>query len=187
MNIKNNQRSRLTKMLFKNAMAELINTKKTIDKISIKEICETAELNRSTFYVYYNEPKDLLKEIENDITTSAIEHLKTEFDENYDDPKKIVLSFLNYIKNNDKQIRIFLVENLDPEFKNNYFSESLQFIKNLSIYFPQKIAPYVYSYILNGSSGVIEQWVKSGYTINENDIADLLLTLNTNAIQDLNV
>ena len=187
MNTKNNQRTRLTKTLFRNAMTELLKSKKAIEKISIKEICETAELNRSTFYAYYNEPKDLLKEIEDDLLNSTVEHLNTEIIKNENDPKRIVLTFLQYIRINDRQFRIFLVENLDPEFRSRFFSESLQFIKKLSVYFPDTIAPYVYSYILNGSAGIIVEWVRSGYAVNEEDIADLLISLNSNAIFNINI
>lgn len=187
MNTKNNQRTRLTKMLFRNAMAELLEAKKSIEKITIKELCETAELNRSTFYVYYNEPKDLLKEIEDDITASTIRHLQKEFADDYADPKKIILSFLHYIRNNDKQIRTFLVNDLDPEFRNTYFSESLRFIRDINISFPDSIATYVYAYILNGSAGIIVQWIRSDYSADENDVADLLLSLNSNAILNLNI
>ena len=47
--MKDNQRVRLTKRLLQDSLIELMKTK-TIYKISIKEICELAEVNRSTFY-----------------------------------------------------------------------------------------------------------------------------------------
>ena len=71
MNKKDNQRSRITKMLMKQAYMALLNEKKT-DKISVKDICERSEINRSTFYLHYAEPNDLLIEIEDE----AIELIK---------------------------------------------------------------------------------------------------------------
>ena len=62
-NTKNNQRTRLSIMLFKNAMMDLLKEKKAVEKITVKELCERAELNRSTFYAHYNEPMDLYIEI----------------------------------------------------------------------------------------------------------------------------
>lgn len=38
---------------------------KSIDKITIKEICEAAGLNRGTFYLHYDYPAALLSDIEN--------------------------------------------------------------------------------------------------------------------------
>ena len=184
MNTKNNQRTRLTKLLFRSAMTELLESKKSIDKISIKEICEKAELNRSTFYAYYSRPEDLLREIENEITASTLEHMHKEANE--DDPRKAVLSFLRYIKNNDRLFRVFLAENPDPEFSASYFSRSLQFIKTLGITFSEDEAPFIYAYILSGSAGIIIEWIRSDYSASEEYITDLLFSLNSNAIFNIN-
>ena len=187
MNTKNNQRTRLTKQLFRNALTELLELKKSIEKISIKEICESAELNRSTFYAYYNEPKDLLQEIEAEITASTIEYLKKEVVENESEPKGTVLAFLRYIRDNDRQFRIFLVDNLNPDFRSAYFAQSLAFIKSISVHFPEVEAPYIYAYILNGSAAIILEWIRSGYSIPEEALSDLLFSLNANAIFNINI
>ena len=63
MSKKENQRTRLTKMLFKDGLIALLQ-KKTIYQISVTELCEAAELNRSTFYKYYNNVRDVLTELE---------------------------------------------------------------------------------------------------------------------------
>ena len=50
MNTKDNQRARLTRMLFKNAYLELMEAG---DRINVRALCEKAQLNRSTFYLHY--------------------------------------------------------------------------------------------------------------------------------------
>ena len=65
-----NQRTRLTKLMFRKALAQLMKDKH-ISQISIREICEKAELNRSTFYLHYKNVYDLLEEIENEIAAEA--------------------------------------------------------------------------------------------------------------------
>ncbi|MFR8061046.1 MAG: TetR/AcrR family transcriptional regulator [Lancefieldella rimae] len=57
-----NQRIRLSKTLLKNALVHLLQ-KKPLNKISVLEICETAQINRTTFYMYYGSQTDLLIEI----------------------------------------------------------------------------------------------------------------------------
>ncbi len=59
-----NQRIRLSKQLLRNALISLLE-EKSINKISVREICETAEINRTTFYKYYGSQYDLLEDIEN--------------------------------------------------------------------------------------------------------------------------
>ena len=63
MNTKNNQRTRLSKILLKNALMDLLGEKGSVAKISVRELCERADLNRSTFYAHYSEPKELLEQI----------------------------------------------------------------------------------------------------------------------------
>ena len=76
MNIKNNQRTRLSKILLKNALMDLLGEKGSVTKISVRELCERADLNRSTFYAHYSEPKELLEEVENELLDATQDHLK---------------------------------------------------------------------------------------------------------------
>ena len=49
--------------------------KKPLNKISVLEICETAQINRTTFYKYYGSQTDLLNEIESDFLAQLDESL----------------------------------------------------------------------------------------------------------------
>ena len=61
-----NRRTKLTKRLLKESLIEIL-YKKDISHITIKEVCENADLNRSTFYSYYQSIYQLLEEITNDM------------------------------------------------------------------------------------------------------------------------
>lgn len=80
---KPNQRILLTKTLLKNSLLELLQTE-TIQKVSIKQICQNAQINRSTFYKYYGSQYDLLREIEQDTVEQIVSilqlHLKQQID-----------------------------------------------------------------------------------------------------------
>lgn len=185
MNTKNNQRTRLSKIMFKNAMMDLLKEKKSVDKISVKELCEKAELNRSTFYAHYNDPKDLFIEICDDILEATKNHLIKIALENDAGAHKYLLSFLQYIKDNDKLFRTLLIDT-ETDFRMKFLQQSIvQFIDNLQITFPSDIEQYIYSYILNGSSGIIIQWMRSDYSLNENKIVDLLFSINKSALDNL--
>ena len=60
------RRIRMSKRMMKDALLELME-EKPLSRISVTAICETADVNRSTFYAYYNETSDLLHDLENDI------------------------------------------------------------------------------------------------------------------------
>lgn len=188
MNTKNNQRTRISKLLFKNALMDLLKEKGSISKVSVRELCDRAELNRSTFYAHYQEPKDLLYEIETELLDATEEHLKKIGQENDIGAHKYLLSFLKYIKENDKPFRTLLIDAADPDFRSRFMQQSIiQFIDNLRIVLPKELEQYIYSYILNGNTGIIIQWVRSNYAIDENEIVNLLFAINQSALVNLNL
>lgn len=188
MNTRNNQRTRLSKLLFKNALMDLLKEKGSVAKISVRELCDRAELNRSTFYAHYNEPKDLLYEIETELLDATEEHLKKIGEENDAGAHKYILSFLQYIRQNDKQFRTLLIDTADPDFRSRFMQQSIiQFVNNLRIELPKELEQFIFSYILNGSTGIIIQWIRSDYAVNENEIVNLLFSINQSALVNLNL
>jgi AcrR family transcriptional regulator len=186
MNTKNNQRTRLSKILLKNALMDLLSEKGSVTKISVRELCERADLNRSTFYAHYSEPKELLEEVEAELLDATREHLQKIGAENDVGAHRYLLSFLIYIKENDKPFRTLLIDAGDPEFRSKFMQQSIiQFVENLDIAFPKEQEQYIYSYILNGSTGVIIQWMRSDYSIDENALVDLLFFINQSALVNL--
>ena len=186
MNTKNNQRTRLSKMLLKYALMDLLSEKGSVTKISVRELCERADLNRSTFYAHYSEPKELLEEVEAELLDATREHLQKIGAENDIGAHRYLLSFLMYIKENDKPFRTLLIDAGDPEFRSKFMQQSIiQFVENLNISFPKDQEQYIYSYILNGSTGVIIQWMRSDYSIDENALVDLLFFINQSALVNL--
>lgn len=186
MNTKNNQRTRLSKILLKNALMDLLSEKGSVTKISVRELCERADLNRSTFYAHYSEPKELLEEVEAELLDATREHLQKIGAENDTGAHRYLLSFLMYIKENDKPFRTLLIDAGDPEFRSKFMQQSIiQFVENLNISFPKDQEQYIYSYILNGSTGVIIQWMRSDYSIDENALVDLLFFINQSALVNL--
>ena len=65
------RRVKYTKKVIKETFLNLLETK-DISQITVKEICEIADVNRATFYRYYLDIYDLLEKIEEDL----IEDLK---------------------------------------------------------------------------------------------------------------
>ena len=54
---KEDRRIRITKKAIKESLIELLQ-EYPIAKISVKMICESADINRSTFYAHYNDQSD---------------------------------------------------------------------------------------------------------------------------------
>ena len=73
--MKTDARVRYTVGVLKKSFLELLE-QKPVNKISVKEVCERAELNRATFYTHFNDCYDLLECIENDLISDFCESLK---------------------------------------------------------------------------------------------------------------
>lgn len=64
MNIKNNQRYKMSSEKIETAFLSLI-LKHKYEEITISQICKKANINRSTFYCHYDDINDLIVKIEN--------------------------------------------------------------------------------------------------------------------------
>lgn len=69
-------RVKRTKKMFKEAMKELMLLHDDYMEITVKELCEKAELNRRTFYLHYEYTDDVLLEIQEDFTQEFYEATK---------------------------------------------------------------------------------------------------------------
>ncbi len=74
MNTKNNRRAQNTDEAIVRAFyAVLLQRKKTVSKVTVREICEEAGINRSTFYAHYRDVFDVLEKVEAQMAKSLTE------------------------------------------------------------------------------------------------------------------
>ena len=62
----NDRRIRYTRYALQNALIVCMQ-QKPFNRITVREICETADINRSTFYMHYKDIYELLDEIEEQV------------------------------------------------------------------------------------------------------------------------
>lgn len=68
MNKPNNKRSQNTdEAIIRAAFQIMVSKAKPVSKITVREICELAEINRSTFYAHYTDVYDLFDKVERQI------------------------------------------------------------------------------------------------------------------------
>lgn len=186
MNVKDNQRTRLSKKLFQNAILELLEEKGGIEKISVRELCARAELNRSTFYAHYTEPREVLQEAEDEILTETAEHIKKIGAQMTGGGKEFISSFLRYVRDNDRVFRVLLVTAADPAFKSRFMQLSLlNLFEHMQLTMDDEKQQYIYSYLLNGSFGILTQWIRSDYAAAVPELVELLFTLNSSALTNV--
>lgn len=116
-----------TKTAIHNAFLGL-RSKKALEKITVKELCEKAKINKSTFYSHYNDIYDLSDQLEREVVLSVIAALQNP--EGYiEDPEKLTRElFLGY-RSRETIIRILfsgsrsgeLVRKVDEALKKSLY------------------------------------------------------------------
>jgi AcrR family transcriptional regulator len=64
--MRQDRRVKYTKRVLRDSLISIMK-ERPIDKITVKEICDGADINRSTFYVHYTSPRDLLDSIKEEM------------------------------------------------------------------------------------------------------------------------
>lgn len=161
-----------TKELLKKSLLELLE-KKPLSKITIKELCNKVDINRTTYYRYYLDPYDQLEKIEDDIfskMSSFIEDKKTnnEFD--------MIYSILTYINNEKYEFKV-LLEKGDINFQEKCLSFiGKKLFQNLQRNDLDTETKYIYTAV--GSFGVVSEWIKGNIKLSVEELSNKILELN---------
>ena len=71
---KDNRRVQYTMDRFKDALLHILATK-PLDEVTVTELCRQADLNRGTFYLHFQSPRDLFERIEMDLVEAIRPYL----------------------------------------------------------------------------------------------------------------
>ena len=155
-----NQRVRLSKQLLKQSLIDLLDEKSN-HKISVRESCERAEVNRSTFYKYYGSQYDLFHEMEEEILEHVNRHLGEGPSAMAGDLSDIT-ELIAFVGENAQLCRIIINHNIDPKFP-----EALVNLPSLRHWidthfrteYTKQEMEYVYGLVVNGGYTIIRMWL----------------------------
>lgn len=99
-------RTRVTKQLLKEALKNEIE-KKTIDRITVRAICEAAHVSRPTFYTYYQDIFELYLDCERDLIGELGLPQNMEKLFSPDESEQIILRILDHVDHNDRIYKTF--------------------------------------------------------------------------------
>lgn len=169
----------MTRQLLRDSLLELMRDR-PIGKISIKEICQNADVNRSTFYLYYADPYALFSEIEGELLAQARAHLE----KIGTDPVSVryVTELLLYIKDNAESFRALLCRQEGIPFQSAFVEAAFQKLRqSLPLSCAEPVADYVYDYLIFGSMSVIQRWIEAGFDRPCEAMAELIYRLSDRA------
>ncbi|MDD5888840.1 MAG: TetR-like C-terminal domain-containing protein [bacterium] len=161
-----------TKLLLKQSLLELLNNK-PLSKITIKELCDKVDINRTTYYRYYLDPYDQLEKIEVEIFNDMASFIDTN---NVSNNLSRLKSILKYINDRKEEFRILLVKS-DINFQNKLlsfigkriFENKCKNDINLEI-------KYIYTAV--GSFGIVSEWIKGNLNLSLDELSEKIIELN---------
>ena len=162
-----NRRVRMTKKMIKEAFIDLLN-ESDIRSINISELCDAADVNRTTFYKYYADQYELLDEI----TAEIMESISTNLD------KPTLTDVLALLSKNLNLVYLILSNSFDKDLPETFFA--IPAIAN-SVELPVTeksgyTAVYEREFYIFGSYRIIYQWLRSGCREPAAKIAELIQT-----------
>ena len=177
-----------TKKAIRNAFAELL-SEKDIQKITIKDIADTAVINRKTFYNYYAGVYSVVDEIENEIIMAFIDALRdADFKQLLHEPYEIFKK-LTTIINSDFDFYSHLMK---MDSNTSLISKIIQALEvNIKKSFSEQISmnkftlDLVFDYAIAGMITVYQKWFNSDRTESIEEISKALSIIVSSGVNGL--
>lgn len=171
--------------------------KKDFEYITVKEICEKAGVNRSTFYLHYQNTSELLDEAVRyavDGFLSYFDHEKSKFPNIESCPidelmlirREYVIPYLTYIKENQRVFKTAL-KHFGAMGFNQYYERMFRYIFNPILDRFNVCAnerPYVMKFYLVGTTAVAFEWLNNGCRDSAETVCDIIINCVTRGYDD---
>ncbi len=170
-----------TKKSFENSLAAL-SKERPLNRITVKMLCEHAELSRNAFYFHYKDINDLIADIEN----SIINEIFSNFDElkEIGFPKNIratIVAFIELIDSNRDIYRMLLehsdgfTEKISGSFCDFYFRYFEEYHGKNNV--NRTSFDFFYMFVSSGFYGLIKHWLDNPDEMSKNELVGLTYVL----------
>jgi len=162
---KENRRTKMTKSLLNEALLNVL-SKKPLSRITVKEICGGADVNRSTYYTYYTDPYDQLRKLEAELMKDLSDFIEGILGENRTDIGQLFLALkgvLEYVHSKQCMFRVLLEcgdFHLQKDILEFFAEKVVQPHKLTDIEDSELLQRYIF--VSNGSFGMLYYWLISG-------------------------
>jgi hypothetical protein len=161
-----------------------------INKVTVTNLSEMADMNRGTFYIHYDDVYDLLESIEDRLLAEITEIVSTEVIQGeiiiFEEEFMNIVNALKYIDSNREIFKVLLNDRGSLLFLNRMkkmFSEKLL---NRLLSVSVSNANYnniLTSFYITGFIGAIQEWLKSDSNISVLELATLIKTQLNNGFE----
>ncbi|APM39652.1 TetR/AcrR family transcriptional regulator [Clostridium kluyveri] len=172
------RRIRKTKQSLFHALTKLM-SKKKINNITVKELTDLADVNRSTFYHYYRDIFDMVDKIR----TEFIDDFSKTYDKfskeatTYDDLLSFFIYIFEFVQINAGIFKIFLCDDMDYTFIEKLKDAIKHYEIPLDDTSSELEAHYCMPFIISGCIGVIQQWLNNDMNASPKDMASIIVKM----------
>ncbi|MCD8307443.1 MAG: TetR/AcrR family transcriptional regulator [Clostridia bacterium] len=150
-----------------------------IEKIRIEAIAKGAGYNRSTFYEYFEDIYDILRQAEEELISQFQKYLKDVLPvvETSPDRPDIVKALVKLFDTYGDRIMILVGDNGDSSFQNRLEEQAQPLIKMILSADAGPYTKYLIAYAYGAIVGVLKQWCKSGRDVPEEDLISAIYSM----------
>lgn len=185
--MKTDLRVRYTQAVIQEAFRKLLR-EKPLAKITVKEVCDLAEINRGTFYKHYLDCYDLMDKLQEE-AIGNFERLLDSIEAS--GIQCVIVSILEALSGDDGLFALFQSQGRSDSFLHKLVGCCYRCMEKRIIGLPG-MKPgdgdrgVNYSFLISGCCGVIEYWIHTGMQEPPGEIADQILRLSEVFLRGLN-
>ena len=170
-----------TKQLIQNTLTQLMR-EKDIQSITIKELCDIANINRSTFYSHYEDIYNLYNEIESKVLNEIEAIINESAKENY---KNLYVTLTDEVSKNLNVLKILFSDKGKSSFQNKLCQMIERVYLDIWIFEMHKTTipaevRYLTAYHAQGCVAIIKLWINSNLSDSSEKISEILKIVNVN-------
>lgn len=172
---KTDRRVLYTKMVLKQSLLELLR-ERPIEKITVKDICEKADINRGTFYTHFTDPYNLLEQIENELFGEILASIETSL--KAEAISGLLVKIFESILKNSDLCRVLFSDYGDKAF----LRRIINIARDRSVAEWKRMIPAVkdeqmellYLFYANGCVAIIQHWVLNGMRESPQELSEMI-------------
>lgn len=177
---KPDRRVKRTKKALRTELFKLL-MKKRLNEITVKELCQEADINRGTFYLHYMDVFDLFEKIQQEMHDEIIAFIeKVASTGSIGDPKSMLPVFLElfeYLAMNQDFCTVLLTQETNQEFIQGLLNIGLDdcvesWMRMYGIKH-RRVPEMFYHFIVTGCVGILRYWLLNEQKEPPGELADL--------------
>ena len=163
---KPDRRVRRTKMLLRQALTELLETKDA-RSITVQELTDRADLNRGTFYAHYRDVYDMMEKMEQELFEEISRLLDSYELEDLKDLTPVLTDVFRFVDKNRDLLPVFLERQATDHFlmglNQLIFDRCLYRWSGLFGLGQDATSVYCLEFVVSGMVGLVRVWIETGF------------------------